>query len=306
MHTAYLILAHHQPAHLARLLRALAGDQTCCFVHVDAKAELASFAELAPSSQVKFLEGSARVRVRWGGFSIVAATLNLLRAATRSGVPFTRYSLLSGSDFPLKSNAKIAEAFSTSWEFLRVDRRLDYAARDWHSAGVKYHHLYDNRLLNPKTTPSGRLTAAAARLLRAVPRRRYRHIPLFQGSQWWALTDQCVRYVMAFLDRNEDYLAFHRHTRVPDETFFHSIVKSSPFGDSIFQDAEKPEASLEPSEPHRHGCHYVDWDHHRGERPKVLDLSDFDALRSSTALFARKFEEPTSAELRSRLEDRFA
>lgn len=43
MNIAYLILAHHQPAHLRRLLAALDTDNAYFFVHVDAKVDSAPF-----------------------------------------------------------------------------------------------------------------------------------------------------------------------------------------------------------------------------------------------------------------------
>jgi hypothetical protein len=41
--------------------------------------------------------------------------------------------------------------------------------------------------------------------------------------------------------------------------------------------------------PHCHALHYIDWSAH-GERPKTLGLADLSHLRSTPALFARKFD----------------
>jgi Core-2/I-Branching enzyme len=244
-----------------------------------------------------------RVKVYWGGYSIVMAALNLLRAAMALGVHFIRYCLLSGSDFPIKKNSEIEEVLSTRTEFLRVDRKLNYKKNDPHSETVRYIHLYDSRFLNPGTTPSKRLFSMSERVLRKVPRKQYQKIPLFQGAQWWALTDRCVRHIFQFLKENSDYMAFHKYTRGPDEIFFHSIIKSSPFADYIVHDVEKVLSLTKYFESNEHGCHYIDWNSQGVALPKVLDISDTGLLMRSTALFARKFEENKSTALLSRLEE---
>jgi hypothetical protein len=304
MNIAYLILAHHQPFHLARLIKALSCDGAYFLVHVDLKTDISPFKVLVPASKnIIFLENATRVKVHWSGYSIVIATLNLLQAAMALGVHFTRYCLLSGSDFPIKKNSQIMEVLSTKTEFLRVDRKLDYKKDDPYSETVKYIHLYDSCFLNPRTTPSKRLFLTTERVLRKIPRKPFQKIPLYQGSQWWALTDRCVAHIFKFLEENSNYIAFHKYTRVPDETFFHSIIKSSPFAECIIHDVEKVESLNRCFESNKHGCHYIDWNSRGAILPKVLDVSDTKLLMRSTALFARKFEENRSTGLLNQLEE---
>ena len=128
----------------------------------------------------------------------------------------------------------------------------------------------------------------------AKPRKVYDKISIYHGSQWWALTRACVRYILDHIDRNTDYMNFHAHTLCPDEIFFHSLVKNSPFAASIthdFKSAGDLSAFFARSE---HGCHYVDWSK---PLPKVLNEADFDALVNSGAYFARKFREGSSDKL---------
>jgi hypothetical protein len=304
MNIAYLILAHHQPSHLARLIKALSCDGAYFLVHVDLKTDISPFKELVPASKnIIFLENAARVKVYWGGYSMVIATLNLLQAAMAWGVNFTRYCLLSGSDFPIKKNSQIEEVLSTRAEFLRVDRKLDYKKNDPHSETVKYIHFYDSRFFNPRTTPSKRLFSTTERVLRKIPRKRYQRTPLYHGSVWWALTDRCVRHIFKFLEKNSDYMAFHKYASSPDETFFHSIIKSSPFADYIVHDVEKAMSLTKYFESNEHGCHYIDWNSKGVTLPKVLDVSDTELLMRSAALFARKFEEGRSSALLNQLEE---
>jgi hypothetical protein len=300
MTTAYLILAHQQPQQVARLIQSLSSESSYFFVHVDRKASLAAFkAAIPPSRRVCFLPDPERVKVHWGGFSPVQATLRLLDCAYRSAVRFGRYCLLSGADFPIRSNSQIREAFDSEQEFISISQAVYVPGSPGKAPNVSQYHYYDHQWLNPRTTPFPALPRLAAQISSRVPRSPYDRIPLYQGSQWWALTDQMVGYIFNFIRKHPDYLTFQRFTLVPDEVFFHSIVKSSPWAGCINHDFEQ--GTLPGGTSPERGCHYIDW--HSGETvPKVLDLSDLEKLRASKALFARKFEDPRSAELLESLE----
>ena len=300
MKTAYLILAHRQPHQVARLIESLSSEGTYFFVHVDRKASLPAFkAAVLPSRRVCFLPDAERVKVYWGGFSPVEATLRLLDCAYRSSVRFGRYCLLSGADFPIRSNDQIRQAFDSEHEFISIAQALSAPDASYKPQCISQYHYFDHGWLNPRTSPFPALPRLAARLTSQVPRSVYNRIPLYQGSQWWALTDRTVGYILNFIRKHPDYLAFQRFTMVPDEVFFHSIVKSSPWAGRINHDFEQ--GTLPGGTSPERGCHYVDW--HSGETvPKVLDLSDLEKLLASKALFARKFEDPRSALLLERLE----
>jgi hypothetical protein len=289
MQTAFLILAHHQPKHLARLIRMLDGP-TCTFlVHIDAKVDETVFQEsVGEKSNVIFIE--TRHGVNWGGFSIVEATLALLTAALGLA-PFGRFCLLSGSDFPIQCNSQILAEFDSSREFMRVDRKLNSSQENSHSRCVAFHWFMDS------------WDAYVRDLSGKLKRQPYEHVGLYQGSQWWALTRDCIEYIVHFVSSNPEYSSFCKSTLCPDEIFFHSIVKQSPFAPRITHDFETASSQEEYALSNEHGCHYIDWNARGDALPKVLDLEDLDKLLSSKCLFARKFDEQRSGALVARLEE---
>lgn len=218
---AYLILAHERPLQLARLIRALDCDDAFFFVHIDRKTGGARFRKaVPPGERVIYLEGPDRVEVHWSGYSTVVATLNLMKAAVSARQNFGRYALLSGADFPIKNRQALREQLGSATEFLRVDQRIDPRKDNLFARRVKYAHLYDHPWFNPRSTPSRRLFSATQRPLRFIPRVGYPEIPLYQGSAWWALTRDCVEYILNFVHEHPEYEAFHRYTCTPDEIFF--------------------------------------------------------------------------------------
>ncbi len=289
MNVAVLILAHDQPAHLARLVKALRSDWTRVFIHIDAKVDIASFQQHIPEGEkVKFLKGQDRIEVAWGGFSIVKATLRLLKASLSDEERFDRFCLLSGSDFPIRRLEDMRDGLDSEKEFMRIDRRLDASDNNSHCRYVRYFHFLDGP----------RIKGAKSK----KPRKVYSGISLYHGCAWWSLTEGCIKYIVDFVERNGDYTDFHTYTLCPDEIFFHSIVKRSPFAARITHDFETVEDLDAFFALNEHGCHYIDWTSKGVPLPKVLNETDLDDLRSSGAYFARKFREEASNKLLQRIE----
>lgn len=291
MKTAFLILAHDQPAHLGRLVASLRCDWAQIFIHIDKKADITEFQRYLPQHKdVIVLDGRDRVRISWGGFNMVRATLNLLEVSLNAGTPFDRFCFLSGSDFPIKSLSEMQACFASNQEFMRIDRLVD--ASSSHYRNVQYLCIKDFPL--PKSVIS-----AVSRIRRKVSQK----IPHYHGCSWWALTKDCVQYIVDFVQQNPDYFRFHQYTLCPDEIFFQSIVKSSPFAPQITHDVETFGDRTQFFALNEHACHYIDWNAKGVTLPKVLDQTDLPHLLSSKALFARKFRENESNGLLKLLEE---
>jgi hypothetical protein len=95
------------------LFRKLTADnsQTSVFLHVDRKStmmqELSQL--LAGAARVYFTP--RRVPVYWGGYSLVQATLELMRQSMAQG-DYDRFVLMQGADYPIKSSAEIDQFFT--------------------------------------------------------------------------------------------------------------------------------------------------------------------------------------------------
>src|SRR4051812_32053868 len=103
MNIAYLILAHNQPLQLERLISRLDQPNTHFFIHIDKKSlhKEAIHAALARFSNLKII---SNYDVNWMGFKMVQSTIDLLTLAFNSGVRFKYFVLMSGQDYPIKSN----------------------------------------------------------------------------------------------------------------------------------------------------------------------------------------------------------
>src|SRR3954451_22537677 len=118
MKIAYLVLAHGRPRQLARLIAALPTDAPV-FIHFDRRADRGIYSEAC--ELVRRANPSAvftpRHRCRGGGPGIMYATLELIRAACTSGAEFEYATLLSGQDYPIKSEGAIERSLSAGGEY---------------------------------------------------------------------------------------------------------------------------------------------------------------------------------------------
>jgi len=282
MKIAYLVLAHDSPRHLERLVGALSSSSSALFIHIDKKSRLARFPHFSGDGIVVSRE---RIPVYWADFSIVEATLILLRQALADPRRFDYFVLLSGCDYPLQPASYIERFFESNRgaEFINIVEMPCEAARKPIA-----------RLLNYRPYPGipsairlGRRLLVAAGL---IPRTRdYRPhfgglLP-FGGSQWWALSRDACEYVRSFVDSQPRLAEFYRNTFCPDESFFHTILGNSPFRAHMRRNVTYADWSAGGPHPARLNCSHIE---RFADAPAVvLD----DVYGSGEALFARKFSD---------------
>lgn len=281
MRIAYLISAYHLPEMLVRLVRRLDAMDAAFFIHVDARTDQAVYramAEpLADRGNVHFL---ARHPCHWGDFGHVRATLKGLEAVIRFGRPFDYVALLTGQDYPVRSNQGIAERLTAARGAIFM-RASPLPNPRWSDGGLDriqhWHFRIGERALSFPGTPFrhptlDRAWSFPARLLRL--RRRLPHglRPYGGGSYWW-MPEDCARFVDSFAREHPRFTAFFRHVHVPDEIFFQTIVMNSMLRDRVVDD----------------DLRYQKWDAN-ADNPAVLTSADLDAIVRSGYLFARKFD----------------
>jgi len=258
---AYIISAYKLPRQLVRLVQRLNTDGASFFVHVDQRSpdEVLSCAIEALGSlpNVYFLERHACF---WGDFGHVKATLKGIQRLLTTRTEFDYAVLLTGQDYPLKSNASIREFLvrqggalflahfalpSDEWEHGGMDR-----IQAWHL------HAFGRRWRVP--------------LRRKVPL----GLQPYGGSSYWCLPRSAIVYIDSFSRQHPKFVDFFRYVDVPDEIFFQTILLNSPLAPHVVND----------------DLHYIDWPVPDAGSPRVLRTADLDTLARTDKLFARKFD----------------
>ncbi|KMO29359.1 hypothetical protein VQ02_30015 [Methylobacterium variabile] len=298
---AILIMAHAHPEQVERLVDRLSAPFVDIYVHIDRRAKIGPFvAALGRRPGCTILPDRDRVGVLWGGFSVVEAILNLIRAAHRGSPDAERFCLLSGADYPTRSITEIAREMERDLEYINVEHKLDAKGSRFCDTYIQHHHLGNFRLLNPRTSPSGHLVVWGARLGRMLPRLRHPELELYWGSCWWALTRGAVDEILARIAQRPQELAWFRTAVVPDELVLPSLVMSTSRRGFIWRDPVDRTGQPEPVEGRRYGSHFIRWA--GGISPEILTEHDHDAILASGAPFARKVDPSVSRRLLDRLD----
>jgi Core-2/I-Branching enzyme len=114
------------------------------------------------------------------------------------------------------------------------------------------------------------------------PQRHLGDFDLYAGSQWWTLSAEAIGHILSTIKERPDLARFFRYVRIPDESFFQTILGNSVF---LGQCAR--------------GNVYTDWSNPKdapcfiraSHLPQVLAPSFrlADDYGSGPALYARKF-----------------
>lgn len=270
---AYLIMAHQNFDFLRELITALDDARNDIYLHVsrnaaDFRAE--DFSALPLKGRLILVE---RRDVCWGGFSQTACELALLRAAAPSHYAY--YHLLSGADYPLKSQEEIHAFFEAheGQEFLAFDPEVPAHVRERISL---YHFFRESR--NALAEPADHLLTLLQRALH-VDRLKNSSLELGKGPNWFSITDGFAQYVLEHADWIEQACS---RSVCADEIFLQTLILNSPFRDRIY-DREGRTGSMA-------NLRYVDWERGSGNSPYTFRDEDRELLQGLPHLFARKFE----------------
>ncbi len=281
---AYLVMCHNNFTHLCKLLLELDDSRNDIYIHVDKKVLDVPYDKIRNSIGKASLYFVSRTSVAWGGYSQIRAELTLLKEAIKTEHYY--YHLISGADYPLKSQKYIHAYFKTysGKEFIRYDcdskRKAEFIDR------VRYYYCFQELI----GRNSGKIPALAYRVQDKllflqrrlkVDRTRHLKISIYKGTSWFSITHGMA----VFLVENEKLISqLCRYGICADEIFVQTVAMRSPHKENIVDDSLR----------------YIDWK--RGN-PYTFTLDDFETLKNTDKLFARKFDEKISEGLVDKLHE---
>ncbi len=283
MKIAYCILAHENKEHLKRLvasLRSHENPEAHFFLHIDKKSSLRVTAEELPD-----VEHVPAVEVHWGGFSMVDAALNLFQAAMEKG-PFDYYVLISGVDYPIRSNAFINNFFAKNVgaNFMNV---VKMPGNGKTMDRVQFPYIQGADRTKGFVAFTKKVINKVVRVLNirnSLPA-EYKNIQFYGGSSWVTYSHEGLRYTLEYAKANPKFNAFFRHTKHPDEMYFQTILMNSPL-----------------AETQKNAIIYASWKEGAAS-PDIITSENLKEIRQSevptsygisTPLFARKFHQQST------------
>ncbi|MGA0616007.1 DUF5928 domain-containing protein [Paracoccus sp. KR1-242] len=221
---AFILLCHKDPKGIIAQAKRLTASGDYVAIHFDARASQRDFDQirtaLADNPGVVFT--GRRRKCGWGEWSLVAATVDAVRAAVGTFPLATHFYMLSGDCMPIKS-AEYAHAFLDAEDCDYIES-FDFFKSNWIKTGMREERLIYRHWFNERTQPkrfySSYEMQKRFKLTRPIPA----DIQVMIGSQWWCLRRQSVERVLEFCDSRPDVMRFFSTTWIPDETFFQTIV----------------------------------------------------------------------------------
>ena len=275
---AYLIIAHNQPRLLQLQVDALDDCRNDIYIHFDKKSDI----NTAPKTQKAGLFiVNDRISVYWGDYSQVQTELILFETAYSNQSDYLNYSyyhLLSGVDYPLKSQDYIHEFCKTvgEKEFIGFYQGDDSNLR----RKVGLYHLFPTHFSKERRiTFMSLLRAAFIRVQLLCGIKRNSDLELKKGTNWCSVTNSFVRFLLE--NKNAIKRRF-RWTFCPDEVYKHTLCWNSSFRDKIFDPTDEAIGCMRE----------INWViTSKGSYLPSFSMSDYPRLVNSPAFFARKFDE---------------
>ena len=119
----YIILVHDHSSFVERIIDSLDEPQHTFVIHVDLKAPdvRANLLHNTQRDNIFIVGEEQSQRVNWGGYSVVNATMQSMKYAWDLARPFDYMQLLSGTSYPIKSNADIRADFARKPGAINMD-----------------------------------------------------------------------------------------------------------------------------------------------------------------------------------------
>jgi hypothetical protein len=277
---AYLITAYTNRPQLEQLLSLLDDERNDVYLQVDSNGSLAVDGLSLRQSRLIILPPFP---MHWGGYSVIQAELNMLRAA--SGNRYHYYHLLTGGDLPLVTQDTVHARLKDS-EVQYVDFAPEHRAMaHWKAA---YYHLLVETKLYTKNRPfriAGHGIVKAQALL-GIDRSRKNKETYYHGSTYFSITHRLVEQILA----QEPWIrSTFRYTLACDEVYLQTLVMKSSFRSEVASRDSGKAANLR----------YIDWTRREKNSPHTFRMADYEDLVEASRyhLFARKFSTAVDASI---------
>ncbi|GAC1426704.1 MAG: beta-1,6-N-acetylglucosaminyltransferase [Chitinophagaceae bacterium] len=280
MKVAHLIITYTNPLQTERMILQMQHPDFDFYIHVDKKIDISSHLFLESIPNVYLIRD--RIKVIWGGYNTVAAIIRSVKEIFQTGKQYDYIHLMSGQDYPIKPASRIHDFFSANQgkEFLEFEH-FDLWADEAYPRIREYH------LTNYNFPGRYYLQRAMNKFLPA--RKSPLPVEYYGSSMFWALTSNCLKYILDLIEKNNKLRRFMQLTWGADEFIFQTLVLNSSFKKNVVND----------------NLLFLDRDK-GAPHPNIITLNHFQTLCNSPKLFARKFDSSSDSVVLDTLDQHFS
>ncbi|HSC38816.1 MAG TPA: beta-1,6-N-acetylglucosaminyltransferase, partial [Chitinophagaceae bacterium] len=258
------IITYTNPVQTERMIRRMQHPDFDFYIHLDKKVDIDTHRFLADIPQVYFIRD--RVDVIWGGYNTIEAELRSVQEIFDTGREYSHIHLMSGQDYPIKPVSYVHDFFvrHRGKEFMAYEHFDKWSSiaypriKQYHLTNYRFPGRYQLQWLLNRVLPT-----------RVSPLK----MEYYGSSMFWALTPDCLRYILNFMKENDRFRRFIKLTWGADEFLLPTLVMNSAFRKNVIND------------------NLLFLDFPRGTtHPNIIGYRHLPALGSSEKLFTRKMD----------------
>lgn len=275
-------MAHKKPEQLSRLVSRLNHPNSDIYVHLDKKVCAKDMSKFKDIRNVTFIEN--RLACNWGGNSLLMAIIGSVEEVLATEKDYDFVNLLSGQDYPLLNAERMFKYFQSNKNINFLDFEESFDCEWWQTARSRYEKYHFTDYDFP-----GRYVIQKV-INKLAPKRKFPYrISLFGSnkSTWWSITGDCAKYITERLKRDKMLVSFLKYSWGTDEFVISSLIMNTKFKDQTINN----------------NLRYIDWSHNK-VNPKILTIDDFEKLKDSNMLFARKFDSEVDVKILDEIDDK--
>ncbi len=163
-----------------------------------------------------------RYAVAWGGYSILKATFSMLEEAL-GYCRYDRLVLLTGLDYPVKSDHAI-------YEFFKENMQTEYIQSGLWKSALDHYVCWDHKELN-------KLLKFLEKVLKRFRINRNADYIFYKGKRYsiyglapkWALTGEAALYLLWFWKKNQNFNRKFMLMHAPDDFYVATVLFNSRF-----------------------------------------------------------------------------
>lgn len=282
---AFLIVAHKDDFVFRTLIKLLDDKDNDIFIHMDKKNKSYDQKSIEKMVQNSNVYNIKRKKVNWGGYSLTDVEVRLIEEATKND-KYMYYHLISGADLPIKNQKYIHRFFydNQGCEFVRIqEEEFKYNER------ISYYYWLQEILGRNKNKFGKAIRKISLKIQKAIKIKRNPNIEFQKGTNWCSITDDFARYVVS---KKKWIKKVFKYTICSDEIFLQTLLINSRFKEKLY---------------HKHFdndihsiMRLIDWN--RG-KPYTFKIEDYEELKSSDMLIARKFQSEVDEKIVKKIYD---
>lgn len=270
---AILILCYTDKTNLIKLIKSF-NDEMNIYVHINSASKELFEGDL-DHLNYNNLTVIKKYNSNWGSYGTLLAAIELMKLALANGENKFMH-IISGQDYKIKTNQYFHHYFENN-------DNIYFTATHTKDSPKYVEERYAKGMFSSYFSPRDKMAMKINKLYTSQYNKN--HIgefkDIYKGMIWTSMPMYVCKYIMEYIENNPLFLEDLKHCSIPEEFFLQTIIMNSKYKSNVI-----------PT-----NLRHTDWSYKHGNKPAILDETDFYKFKDTDNLFIRKVVTGISDEL---------